>query len=118
MQYSVCAIIYVCIVKVTSSGGRDLLSPMQGLSGSMQGAVQKQAIFRQRILRQTHIVDQQEVADRSLVLEILRKELYEEDSAHVVVGIGGRALAYIHCTKFIGARVAPIKTHITLRVYL
>jgi hypothetical protein len=116
MQYSICAIIYVYIGKVTSSGGRDLLSPMQGLSGSMQGAVQKQAIFRQRILRQTHIVDQQEVADRSLVLDLLRKEL-SKDSAHVV-GIGGRALAYSHCTKFIGARVAPIKTRLTLGVYL
>ena len=116
MQYSVCAIIYVYIVKVTSSGGRDLLSPMQGLSGSMQGAVQKQAIFRQRILRQTHIVDKQEVADRSLVLDLLRKEL-SEDSAHMV-GIGGRALAYSHCTKLIGARVAPIKTPLKLRVYL
>ena len=56
----------------------------------MQGVVQKQAIFRQRILRQTHIVDQQEVADRSLVLDLLGKEL-SEDSAHMV-GIGSHVL--------------------------
>ena len=52
----------------------NLLLAMDRLSRSVHGLVQKETVAGQRILRQTHVVNQQEVADSSLVLDFLAEE--------------------------------------------
>ena len=74
--------------QVRSSRYRNLLLLVQGFSRAMHGAVQELAVERQRVLGQTHIVDQQEMADGSLVLQLLRKE-QSQDRAHISGVPGG-----------------------------
>ena len=90
--------------QVRSSRYRNLLLLVQGFSRAMHGAVQELAVERQRVLGQTHIVDQQEMADGSLVLQLLRKE-QSQDRAHISGVPGGWVVVVVVGFGFLAARV-------------